>query len=414
MDHEKRLKKGMRCSRLECPHCKASGHQALATTSLRKWTCPACVSCKQSFPFTDINIMDDRLNDLAENEDDPLDESAVGVKKERHKDARNILIFHLNVNSLQNKVEEIAMLVEDFKAQVVFLTEMKIDKSYPNRQFAIEGYKMYRNDKKNGGGGVMAYVASKLTSKKLKLPRSFSTIEVLAIEATLGRHEAIMFGVYRPPKALGPDYYIRLEDEFNELCTWASLEKQFVMVTGDLNLNRLRPDQREGKILCDLDEVHGLECLVTMPTRVTDTTESLLDVILTNKPHYFKESGVYNPEVSDHEFAYGMLIEKVKHHQSKVVTFRDFKKLDEESLRENLKTAQWHVSEIFDSVDDRYDYWNTLFNTILDEHLPVKKMNVRAKDVPYMTSAWKTAIRAKRRFSKRFSKSRTPENFKLK
>ena len=92
-----------------------------------------------------------------------------------------------------------------------------------------------------------------------------------------------MFGVYRPPKALGPDYYIRLEDELNELCTWASLQKQFVIITGDLNLNRQRPDQRQGKILCDLEEVRGLECLVTMPARVTDTTESLLDVILTNR-----------------------------------------------------------------------------------------------------------------------------------
>ena len=87
---------------------------------------------------------------MTSNEDDPFDKSAVAVKKKRHKDARNILIFHLNVNSLQNKMEEIGMLVEDFKAQVVFLTETKINKSLPNRQFAIEGNKMYRNEWKKG------------------------------------------------------------------------------------------------------------------------------------------------------------------------------------------------------------------------------------------------------------------------
>ena len=103
-------------SHIGCSQFKASEHQALTAASLRTWTCPACVSYKQSFPFTDINIMDDSLNDLAENEDDLLDESAVGVKKERDKDARNMLIFHLNVNSLQNKIEEIAMLVEDFNS----------------------------------------------------------------------------------------------------------------------------------------------------------------------------------------------------------------------------------------------------------------------------------------------------------
>ena len=63
----------------------------------------------------------------------------------------------------------------------------------------------------------MACVDFNLTSKKLKLPLHFNTIEV-----TLGRHEATVCGVYRPPRPSGSGYYIRLEDELNEMCTWAS------------------------------------------------------------------------------------------------------------------------------------------------------------------------------------------------
>ena len=113
------------------------------------------------------------------------------VKEERAKDARNIFIFHLNVNSLQNKIEEVVMLIDEFKAQVVFLMETKIDVPYPNCQFAIERYKIYRFDREKGAGGVLAYVSSKLASKRLSLQWSFSTIEVLAIEITLGRHESM-------------------------------------------------------------------------------------------------------------------------------------------------------------------------------------------------------------------------------
>ena len=103
----------------------------------------------------------------------------------------NIFTVHFNVNSLQNKIEEVVMLIDEFKAQVVFLTETKIDGSYPNSQFAIERYKKYRNNRKKGVGGVLAYVSSKLASKRLSLPWSFSTIEVLAIEITLGKHETM-------------------------------------------------------------------------------------------------------------------------------------------------------------------------------------------------------------------------------
>ena len=52
-----------------------------------------------------------------------------------------------------------------------------------------------------GGGGVMAYVSSSLSSKKLKLPRNFTGIK-------FGRHDAIVLGIYRPPKAVGKDYYL--------------------------------------------------------------------------------------------------------------------------------------------------------------------------------------------------------------
>ena len=44
----------------------------------------------------------------------------------------------------------------------------------------------------------------------------------------------------------------------------------------------------------------------------------------------------------------------------------------------------------------------------------IKRMKVRAKDMPYMEPAWTKAINAKHRFSKRISQNRTPENFELK
>ena len=69
-----------------------------------------------------------------------LQRSRPNITQTRTKDARETLIMHLNVNSLQNKIEEVGTLIKEFKAQVVFLTETKIDASYPDSQFALEGY----------------------------------------------------------------------------------------------------------------------------------------------------------------------------------------------------------------------------------------------------------------------------------
>ena len=83
---------------------------------------------------------------------------------------RAFIIMHLNINSLQNKQEELNILMGNFKAHVIFLLETKIDTSYPNKQFKFDGYNMYCKDRVKGGGGVMVYFSSNLQSKKLTLP----------------------------------------------------------------------------------------------------------------------------------------------------------------------------------------------------------------------------------------------------
>ena len=387
----------------------------------RLWTCPKCIlNMLAALPCQEdllADIFSTEEKEIYANEDSiPLSlcKALPEITKQRMKDSREILVMHLNVNSLQNKIEEVRLLIEQFGAQVVFLTETKIDASYPNSQFAINNYHIYRNDRVKGGGGLMAYFASVLPSKKLKQPRMFKTIEVLMIQSNFGGKDVIVMGIYRSPKATGKDYYLTLEKELHEICTWISLQNQFIIIMGDLNLNKLRPEDKEGKILCDLEEVHGLECLIKEATRVTDNGATLLDVILTNEQECFGESGVYNPEISDHHTVYAVLKDKAIQHKSRILKVRSYKNFDEDAFKEDLRIAPWHVGGSFDSLDDRYGYWNTLVNDIVDEHLPTRSIRVRARNVPYMTREWKNAIKAKRRYSKKFSKNPTSENFELK
>ena len=109
---------------------------------------------------------------------------------------------------LQNKFEELKIIIKDSKAQVVFLTETKIDSSYSCSQFMLDGCNIFRNDRTECRGGVLAYFSSRLPSKKLKLPRTFTTLEALIIESKFGKHYVVIEGLYRPRKAAGMDYYL--------------------------------------------------------------------------------------------------------------------------------------------------------------------------------------------------------------
>ena len=52
-------------------------------------------------------------------------------------------------------------------------------------------------------------------------------------------------------------------------------------------------------------------------------------------------------------------------------------------------------------------FWNTLMKSIVDEHAPIKTMRVRGQDVPYMTTKWKNAMRAKWKAEARYRQNKT-------
>ena len=111
------------------------------------------------------------------------------------------------------------------------------------------------------------------------------------------------------------------------------MQYYFVIVTGDLKLDRFEPDSHEGKVLLDLEMEQGFQCLVINPRRIqirgSVLTKTLIDVILTNEPQLFTECVVYQSELGDHRLVFGFLKEKIKPQNGKIVKFRSFKEFDD-------------------------------------------------------------------------------------
>ena len=152
----------------------------------------------QNFACGDYENQDDILNPLVE-----LQASANNdFIAERNKFNREVLMRHLNINSIQNKFEELASLIKKSRTQLMIVSKSKIDSTYPNSQFTISGYGLHRNDRKRGGGGILAYVSSELICKRIKPVKSYKTIEVIVLDMQLKAKSIIVIGLYRPPNSL--------------------------------------------------------------------------------------------------------------------------------------------------------------------------------------------------------------------
>ena len=102
---------------------------------------------------------------------------------------------------------------------ILFISETKIDASYPNTQFSIPGYSLYRNDRKKGGGGnFLALISTSLITTQLKPAKNYKTLELLAFEIKTDTGNMVIIGIYRPLRPMCGEYQPLLENQLSEIC----------------------------------------------------------------------------------------------------------------------------------------------------------------------------------------------------
>ena len=105
------------------------------------------------------------------------------LKSLRNANLNRVIIAQININSIRNKFDA---LVSGIRGNVDILTisETKIDDSFPNRQFLIDGYTApYRLDRNSVGGGILVYVREDVSSKLISV--NFQNREGFFLEMNL-------------------------------------------------------------------------------------------------------------------------------------------------------------------------------------------------------------------------------------
>ena len=137
------------------------------------------------------------------------------LKEIRIKNVNRIIIGTLNINSLSTKFEQLKLLIGNY-LDILVIKETKLDPSFPDDQFFIDGYKKppYRLDRNHSGGGLIIYVREDIPSKLLKKHNFTKNIEGLFIEINLRKTKFLLFGTYHSTQ---PEYGTTDENYFKEV-----------------------------------------------------------------------------------------------------------------------------------------------------------------------------------------------------
>ena len=80
---------------------------------------------------------------------------------------------------------------------ILTIQETKIDRTFPNSQFNISGYNLFRRDRKKGGGGIIVYVRDNIAATRRK--KTGKLVESISLDVHINNRRFAVVCVYKPP-----------------------------------------------------------------------------------------------------------------------------------------------------------------------------------------------------------------------
>ena len=321
---------------------------------------------------------------------------------------RGFKMAFLNIVSVPKNIDEINFSMTNKFIDLIAFNETRLDANITDNMINLDGYDIVRKDRSRSGGGVCIYLRSSINYSKvrnilIKVRNDLVPTELEAVCVEIIKPHSKPFlvtTVYRPPSALSEFF-----DHLENLIKAADNENKKLYILGDLNCNMLKTNDDSNiptKKIKSLYELYQLTQLIDEATRITPTTTSLIDHIVTNMPEKISDSGVIHTGISDHSLVFAIRKISIVTKQENTLEIRNMKNFDEGKLIEELLKQHWEYVYFFaDDPNAMWKIWKNLFLEVLDKHAPLQQKKIRSKKVPWITSDIKKLMNTRDKFKRK-------------
>ena len=331
------------------------------------------------------------------------------LKESRLKYGKNLIIAHVNVNSLGEKCDYFKDLLSKNYVDILCITESKLSDKYVNNDFSFDGYKLYRKDRLGNSGGLLAWIRADIPHFRdinLELDNVNDHIESMVFNLTVKREQWYLLLTYKNPKVSNQLFVDMLSSFYNSLLTGGKA-KEIVML-GDVNINLLNIPN----CLNDMFDVYGLTNLIHSPTCYKSLNGTLIDpVVVVNSNRFYAPINVQCGMSDWHNLVGCITRLSIPRAPPKTIVYRSYKHFDQNAFVKDISCAPFHVTEVLDDVDDKYWFMSNLYKDIVNQHAPMKKRVLKSQNVPYMNSGLRKQMYRRNAARNKYLKSRTTNNW---
>ena len=318
-------------------------------------------------------------------------------------------ICHANVRSLTRaKLKDIQVTLAD-AYDIITLSETHLTAGVLNNLFELKGFHdIIRKDRQGAGGGVAIFVRNNIMYKR-KIQYESGNVEAIWLDVNTTQGKLLLCCCYRPPtKPSGPDVNVFWDGVASALDNAHSDGYKNIVILGDLNAD---PHTIPGRMLLNLCNSYNFTVHISEPTRITSTSATVLDQVLSNVPSFVTQSSVLPPiATSDHCVVSATLNFNVTSEHAYKRHIWEYDKADFNLFRNALTHANF--DECFESsdIDIICESWTSKFLSVAKDSVPNKIVTIRPNDKAWFTSKLRLLKRRVNRAFNKFKQVKSTQN----
>ena len=317
---------------------------------------------------------------------------------------QNIIIFHANIRSLQKNFQSLLDLINTFTKypDIICITETRLRGS-PLMNVTLPNYELLYSNSPTNAGGVAMYISKNFAIQSVsKQDLLIQNCEDLWLHVSL-RNTPMQFVIgvlYRHPHNSVREFLERLNNKIADL----NSSKKIYYIIGDINID-ISPNVRSSnkQNYLNMLESNGAVSIINKPTRITPTSCTTLDHIITNDRNHTILPGIIKTDISDH---FPIFCEINIDHKIKIVKkpyIRDLSKFKLDSYCDELNISLHNYLLNLPSMqnsnlifEQAFQEFVNVVKNVVDKHAPLKiasrKQN-RLNKKPWITKGLVTSIR---------------------
>ena len=299
-------------------------------------------------------------------------------------------ILSLNIQSLNSKYDTLITWLEQlrylfFEFSAICLQETWLGEENDLALYQINNYSCISQGKFcSQHGGLVIYLHSNYTYELVfpvsSRPLTWEGLFIKIFNNGSGKH-IYLGNIYRPPVYNTTNEHIQqFINEINLTLVNLNKSRSNIIWVGDFNIDLLK--LQEKLIFRDflLNMIsHGLVPTLTLPTRIGDTSATLIDNVFSNfweRPQS-TSSGIIITPISDH-FPYFYSLSNATNYTkpNKYISYRKFNNDNVTKLRLELESLDiMHLLDNEETADPNtnYNIIQNIFKLALEKHMPVIK-----------------------------------------